>query len=142
MVYPYTTKITTLSAQTSGHFPRSSTIFCTSTWISFRNKLDYYSYYGNGESEKQKDLGTYSKAKHESELIYKSSTLKWLTTQIYFRFSIPTSLTFYFFGFLGPHLWHMDIPSLGIELELQLPAYSTATATPDLSHACDLHHSS
>ena len=28
------------------------------------------------------------------------------------------------------------------ELELQLPAYATATATPDLGHVCNLHHSS
>ena len=27
----------------------------------------------------------------------------------------------------------MDVPWLGIESELQLPAYTTATATPDLS---------
>ena len=26
--------------------------------------------------------------------------------------------------FLGPHLWHMEVPGLGIELELQLPAYT------------------
>jgi len=44
--------------------------------------------------------------------------------------------------FLGPHLWHMEVPRLGVELELQLPAYSTPTATRDLSHICDLHHSS
>ena len=31
---------------------------------------------------------------------------------------------------------------LGIESELQLPAYIIATATPDLSCICDLHHSS
>ena len=36
------------------------------------------------------------------------------------------------FVFLGPHLWHMEVPRLGVELELQLPAYTTATATPDL----------
>ena len=29
-----------------------------------------------------------------------------------------------------------------VKLELQLPAYATATATPDLSHVCDLHHRS
>ena len=34
----------------------------------------------------------------------------------------------------------MEIPRLGIEPELQLPA--CATALPDLSHICDLHHSS
>ena len=36
----------------------------------------------------------------------------------------------------------MEIPRLGVELELQLPAYTTATEMPDLSHVCDLHHSS
>ena len=46
------------------------------------------------------------------------------------------------FVFLGPHLQHMEVPSLEIELELQLPAYTTATAMPDPSHVCDLHHSS
>ena len=36
----------------------------------------------------------------------------------------------------------MEVPRLGVELELQLPAYTTATALPDLSCICDLHHSS
>ena len=36
----------------------------------------------------------------------------------------------------------MEVPRIGVESELQLPAYTTATATPDLSHICDLHHSS
>ena len=35
----------------------------------------------------------------------------------------------------------MEVPRLGIELELQLPAYATATATWDLSSVCDLHYS-
>ena len=45
---------------------------------------------------------------------------------------------------LWPDLWHMQVPGLGVEseLELQLLAYTTATATPDLSHICDLRHSS
>ena len=47
-----------------------------------------------------------------------------------------------FFFFLGPHLRPMDVPRLGIELELQLPASTTATATWDPSHGCDLDHSS
>ena len=29
----------------------------------------------------------------------------------------------------------------GVELELYLPTYTTATAIPDLSHVCDLHSS-
>ena len=44
--------------------------------------------------------------------------------------------------FLGLHPWHMDVPRLGVETELQLPAYTTATAMQDLSRICDLHHRS
>ena len=43
---------------------------------------------------------------------------------------------------LGLLSWHMEVPRLGVESELQLPAYITATATPDLSHVCELDHSS
>ena len=47
-----------------------------------------------------------------------------------------------FFWFLGPQIRHMEVPRLGVELELQLPAYTTATAMPDPSRVCDLYHSS
>ena len=36
----------------------------------------------------------------------------------------------------------MEVPRLGVELELQQPAYTTATATRDPSQLCDLHHGS
>ena len=36
----------------------------------------------------------------------------------------------------------MEIPRREVESELQLQAYTTATATPDPSRVCDLHHSS
>ena len=36
----------------------------------------------------------------------------------------------------------MEVPRLGVKLELQLPACTTATAMQDPSHVCDLHHSS
>ena len=52
------------------------------------------------------------------------------------------SFFFFFFLFLGPHLWYMEVPRLGVEPELQLPAYTTATVTRDLSCVCNLHHSS
>ena len=35
----------------------------------------------------------------------------------------------------------METPRLGVESELQLPAYATATAMPDLRLVCNLHHS-
>ena len=51
---------------------------------------------------------------------------------------------FFFFPFflLWLHPWHMEDPRLGVETELQLPAYTTATAMPGLSLVCGLHHSS
>ena len=36
----------------------------------------------------------------------------------------------------------MEVPRLGDESELQLQAYTTDTAMWDLSHVCDLYHSS
>ena len=50
----------------------------------------------------------------------------------------------YLFILLGPHLWHMEVPRLGDELELQpqLLASTTAIATRDLSCIYHLHHSS
>ena len=36
----------------------------------------------------------------------------------------------------------MEVPRLGLASELQLQAYTTATTLQDLSHVCDLHHSS
>ena len=47
-----------------------------------------------------------------------------------------------FFVFLGHHLWHMEVPRLMVESKLQLPAYTTATATWDPSCIYELHHSS
>ena len=40
---------------------------------------------------------------------------------------------------LGPHPRHMEIPKVGVDLELQLPAYPTATAMLDPSCVCDPH---
>ena len=48
---------------------------------------------------------------------------------------------FWSFLFLGPHLWHMKVPRLGIESELQLLACTTTTATPVPSHVWALHYS-
>ena len=46
------------------------------------------------------------------------------------------------FVFLGLHSWHMEVPRLGVELELWPLAYATDTAMQDLSHVCDLYHNS
>ena len=47
-----------------------------------------------------------------------------------------------FLFFLGLHLWHTGAPRLGMQSELQLPVYTTATATQDPSLICDLHRGS
>ena len=36
----------------------------------------------------------------------------------------------------------MEVPRLGVDPELQLQAYTTVTATRDLSRVCDLHSNS
>ena len=53
---------------------------------------------------------------------------------------IPNFFFFLFF-FLGPHIQQMEVPRLRVKSELQLLAYTTATATarPDPSCICDLH---
>ena len=67
---------------------------------------------------------------------------------LYLAFGLTLPTLFYLFiylfifCFLGPHKRHMEIPGLGVQLELQLPAYATATATWDPSCGFDLHHSS
>ena len=53
---------------------------------------------------------------------------------------LSLSLFVVVFSFLGPHLWHMKVPRLGVESELQLLAYATATQDPSL--VCDRHQSS
>ena len=42
--------------------------------------------------------------------------------------------------FWGLNSWHMEVPRLGVESELELPAYATATQDP--SRVFDLQHSS
>ena len=49
---------------------------------------------------------------------------------------------FFFLVFLGLHPWHIEVPRLGVDSELELLAYTTAAATQNPSHVCDLHHGS
>jgi len=49
---------------------------------------------------------------------------------------------FLVFCLLGSCAWHMEVPRLGVLSELQPPATTTAIGTQDLSHICELYHSS
>ena len=42
------------------------------------------------------------------------------------------SIFLFSFCLLRPHMWHMAAVRLGVESELQLPAYTTATEMQDL----------
>ena len=56
--------------------------------------------------------------------------------------SITFSMKLFFFPvFLGLYPWHMRFP-YEVELELQLPAYDTATAPWNPNHVFDIYHSS
>ena len=57
-----------------------------------------------------------------------------MSIQVVFPFLI-------FFFLLGPHFQHMEVPGLGVKLELQLPACTTGTAMPVSSCICDLCYS-
>ena len=60
---------------------------------------------------------------------------------ILFSFMVFLLLFVCLFVFLGLHLWHIEVPRLGVQLELQLLAYTRATAMQDPSRDSDLHHS-
>ena len=47
----------------------------------------------------------------------------------------------YYFFLFWRHLQHVEVPELGVESELQLLAYTAATATSDWSHVFNLHSS-
>ena len=47
--------------------------------------------------------------------------------------------SFLFFYFLKLYPWHMEVPRLGVESELQMLAYITATAMWNLSQVCNPH---
>ena len=69
----------------------------------------------------------------------KAVLVSWFLSEFPSR-QTPERGEFFFFFLLHPR--HMEVPRLGVNLELQLPAYATATTMQDPSHICDLHHSS
>ena len=65
------------------------------------------------------------------------------SSSLSFCFCFFLFFVFLFFCFLGLHPWHMEVPRLGVELELLLLlAYTTAMATRNPHCFCDLHDSS
>ena len=89
-------------------------------------------------------------------MIYKSCLIITVASNVFFDILIFTlyscrmifdvfllkKIFFFFFNFLGPLMLHMEVPRIGVESELQLLAYTTATAMQDPGCICNLHHSS
>ena len=69
------------------------------------------------------------------------SCLYFLTGRLFPEIPVVHSIIS-FFAFLGPHLQHMEVPRLGVELKVQLLACTTATAMRDPSCTWNLHCSS
>ena len=63
-----------------------------------------------------------------------------MRTSVYIFAKLRQLPSFFCCCLLGPHPQHMEVPSLGVELELQLLAYTTATQDPSI--ICNLHRSS
>ena len=75
--------------------------------------------------------------------LYKMTTLYGSTYSNFFQgFSFFFSSPPYFFCLFRATPTDIEVPRLGVQLELLLPAFATATATLDPSHICDLYHSS
>ena len=81
-----------------------------------------------------------SRAEHahnRTDVILSVTTCYYIKNKQWFNWSQCVLIEFVVF-----HSWHMEVPRLGVESELQQLAYATATASPDPSHICNLHHSS
>ena len=68
------------------------------------------------------------------------SSQEWMPPSVMIPMDMPLLSSFCFL-FIGPHPQHMQVPRLGVKSELQLLAYTRATATQDLSRVCNRHHS-
>ena len=72
-----------------------------------------------------------------SQILYIIYPFRWLTHRYVHCLSYISSLFFFFFSW--PQLWHMEVPKARGQTGTAVRAYTTATATPDTSHICNLH---
>ena len=72
-------------------------------------------------------LGSFSLLLGESgQRFVKERVLSFI--DFFLLFSVSLLLFFISFCFLGPYLKHIEVPRIEVKSELQLPAYTTATA--------------
>ena len=71
------------------------------------------------------------KTRAERGFLFKVSIFPYLLAYSVYSFILFLFIYFLSFVFLGAHPRHMEVPRLVVESELQLTAYTTATATRD-----------
>ena len=65
-----------------------------------------------------------------------------MKTWVWSLVPLCSSISFFLFINFFLHPCYLEVPSLGVKLELQLPANTIATEAQDPSCICDLHYSS
>ena len=112
------------------------------------NKKFWYKSTGKGKiilffKSKKLRAGHFKPRKlYEESVMSQNSSKKWRQCQNIISKQQIIINTAFFLLFLELHPWRMEVPRLGVKSELQLPAYTTATATQGPSRICKLHHSS
>ena len=90
--------------------------------------------------------GQGSNPHHSSDLSHSSESARyftcWVPMELPKLFDLFIYLFVCLFGFLGPQPWHMKVPRLGVKSELQLMAYTKATAMQDPCLIYNPHHNS
>ena len=89
-------------------------------------------------SEKTPGTSSRCQCQHQPKFLHLKSLDDWGCLSVCV-FIMKMVITWFFFFFLGLCLWHMGVPRLGVESELQLPAIATATATWDPNSISSLH---
>ena len=140
--WPHLTLITPLPTKASP--PNTITLGLRLQYMNFQGHK--HSIHSNLKSPNPNRGWRKSKMTFKYKVVYSLWTIFYIgfrNNKIHWHcFSFFSFFFLFLFCFLGPHLWHMKVPRLGIKLELQLLASTTATATQDPSHICDPHHSS
>ena len=70
---------------------------------------------------------------------YPELTMQWHLLLSSFLIISSSFILSFFFSFLLPNLWHMEVPRARTGIRATAPDYITAMATPDPSRICDLH---